>query len=208
MTELLDLPLQAAGGLEHWQGLQRLDARVSVTGGLYQLKGYPEGVSNVTMRLDVHRPNVMISPYARPDYRGYFTPDRVWIEDRAGKIIDERKNPRTSFADHVRETPWDQLHRLYFTGYAMWNYLTTPFLFTRPGFQLKEIESHQENGETWRTLHVKFPPDIPTHNNFKVGGEQTLYFNEKGLLQRLDYIAVGPHYGSHYCFDHTNFNRS
>ena len=29
----------------------------------------------------------------------------------------------------------------------------------------------------------KFPPDIPSHNNFQVGGEQTFYFNEKGLLQ-------------------------
>ncbi len=29
------------------------------------------------------------------------------------------------------------------------------------------------------------------------------YFNEKGLLQRLDYLAVVP--ASHYCFDHTNY---
>ena len=40
-------------------------------------------------------------------------------------------------------------------------------------------------------------------NNFQVGGEQTFYFNEKGLLQRLDYEAVGP--TAHYCFDHTAF---
>src|SRR5258708_1291932 len=85
----------------------------------------------------------------------------------------------------------------------MWNYLTTPFLFTRLGFELEEIEPHQENGETWRSLHVKFPPDVPTHNNFQVGGEQTFFFNEQGLLQRLDYLAVGP--AANYCFDHTNF---
>jgi hypothetical protein len=50
---------------------------------------------------------------------------------------------------------------------------------------------------------MKFPPDIPTHNNFQVGGEHIFYFNEKGLLQRLDYLAVAA--ASHYCFDHTNF---
>ena len=87
----------------------------------------------------------------------------------------------------------------------MWNYLTTPFLFTRPGFEISEIEPHQEKGETWRRLLVKFPPDIPTHNNFQVGGEQTFFFDEKGLLRRFDYFAVAP--ASHYCFDHTTFGR-
>ena len=52
---------------------------------------------------------------------------------------------------------------------------------------------------------MKFPSDVPTHNNFQVGGEQTFFFNEQGLLQRLDYLAVGP--ASHYCFDHTNYKR-
>src|SRR5712692_8135115 len=30
---------------------------------------------------------------------------------REVKIVDERRHPRASFAGHVRETPWDQLHR-------------------------------------------------------------------------------------------------
>ena len=55
----------------------------------------------------------------------------------------------------------------------------------------------------WRCLRVKFPSDVPTHNNFQVGGDQTFFFNEQGLLQRLDYLAVGP--AAHYCFDHTNY---
>src|SRR5712671_463346 len=159
MSDLLDLALKAHGGLDRWREVKSLDVRASLTGALYHLKGYPEGVPNVTVRIDTRRPAVTISPYARPDHRGYFTPDRVWIEDRAGQIVDERRDPRASFAGHVRETPWDQLHRLYFTGYAMWNYLTTPFLFTRPGFELTEIKPHQENGDTWRCLRVNFPSD-------------------------------------------------
>ena len=197
-SELLDFALQAHGGLERWREVQSLDVRVSLTGGLYRVKGYPEGVPNVNMKIDARRPSVTITPYSRPDGRGYFTPDRVWIEDGAGRIVDERDHPRDSFAGHVLETPWDQLHRLYFTSYAMWNYLTTPFLLARPGFECREIEPHQENGETWRCLQVNFPPDIPTHNK-----EQTFFFNDQGLLQRLDYVAVGP--ASHYCYDHTTF---
>jgi hypothetical protein len=40
---------------------------------------------------------------------------------------------RTSFAGHDRATQWDQLQRLHFSSYAMWNSLTTPFLFAQPG---------------------------------------------------------------------------
>ena len=46
MTELLDLALQAHGGLERWLDVQSLGVRVSLTGSLYRLKGYPEGVPN------------------------------------------------------------------------------------------------------------------------------------------------------------------
>jgi hypothetical protein len=58
---------------------------------------------------------------------------------------------------------------------------------------------HYENGETWRSLHVVFPADIPTHSR-----EQTFYFNEQRLLQRIDYTAVSM--ASHHCFDHLTFD--
>ena len=125
-------------------------------------------------------------------------------KNRSGQIVDERKNPRESFAGQALETPWDQLHLLYFTGYALWNNFTIPFLFTWPGFEVKELkEPHLENGEVWRRLQVKFPTDIPTHNNFQPGGEQTFFFNSQGLLQRVDYEAAAP--ASHYYYDHANF---
>jgi len=65
------------------------------------------------------------------DDRWIFTPNRVWIERRDGTVVEERFEPRASFAGHVRETPWDRLHLTYFLGYAIWNYLTAPFLFAR-----------------------------------------------------------------------------
>src|SRR5215831_8490211 len=83
---------------------------------------------------------------------------------------------------------------LYFTSYALWNYFTTPFLLTQPGIDVSE---------TWQRLQVRFPSTIPTHN-----AEQVFYFNEKGLLQRLDYITevAGGGIASHYCFDHASFS--
>jgi hypothetical protein len=91
---------------------------------------------------------------------------------------------------------------LYFTGYANWNYFTAPFLLTQCGVNVREIEPHEEHGETWQRLQVQFPSTIPTHS-----AEQTFYFNEKGLLQRLDYVAeITGAVGAHYCFDHASFS--
>ena len=37
-------------------------------------------------------------------------------------------------------TSWDPLHRAYFNGYALWTYLTTPFLLAMDGHEAGEIE--------------------------------------------------------------------
>ena len=207
MSDLVEHIVKAHGGLDRWRAVRSLEAKVSMGGLLYRLKGYPEGLPGVTMTIDTRNPALTIAPYAKLNARGHYTPDRVWIEDDAGRVIEERKNPRDSFVGHVLETPWDQLHRLYFTGYAMSNYFRTPFLFTGPGFDLQELDPQQENGETLRRLRVMFPRHIPTHDGTLCGGsereEQILFFNDKGLLQRHDYDAIGP--ASHYCFDHTTF---
>ena len=57
-------------------------------------------------------------------------------------------------------------------------------LLAQPGVAVEEIETHNESRETWRQLSVIFPPGIPTHS-----ARQTFYFNDKGLLQRLDYAT-------------------
>src|SRR3546814_4504928 len=54
----------------------------------------------------------------------------------------------------AREYPWDLLHLAYFCGYAGWNYLTTPFLFTYPGFETEEIEPWEEEGEIRSEEHT------------------------------------------------------
>jgi hypothetical protein len=133
-------------------------------------------------RIQAHRPIVTITPFGGEARTGHFTPGRVWIEDANGGVVEERATPRASFAGHVLTTPWDKLQELYFVSYALWNYLATPFMFTEPGFETREIGPHEENGETWHRLLVKYPPSIPAHC-----AEQVLYFNAQGLLQRMDY---------------------
>src|SRR5260370_34044004 len=64
----------------------------------------------------------------------------------------------------------------------MWTYLTSPFILTQPGVVSEEIESWDENGQTWRRLRVRFPNSIATHSTV-----QTFYFDKQGLLRRHDY---------------------
>jgi hypothetical protein len=61
------------------------------------------------------------------------------------------------------ETPWDPLHRAYFSGYAMWTYLNTPFLMALPGFEVEEVAPWREGEKTWRVLRTRFPAAIPSH---------------------------------------------
>jgi hypothetical protein len=208
MTELLDLAIKAHGGMGRWTEVRSIDLKLSIGGGLWQYIGLPEGLDNVHLHIKAHEPSVSITPFG--DARtishlatsGHFTPERVWIEDASGNLVSELQMPRESFSRHEFITPWSKLQELYLTGYALWNYLATPFLLAGPGVETEEIEPHEENGETWRRLAVRFPAGIPTHSP-----AQTFYFGQSGLLHRLDYNVdiVGGAPGAHYCFDHTSF---
>ena len=79
--------------------------------------------------------------------RAVFTPDRVSIESESGIIEEARAEPRSAFQGQRLETPWDNLHVVYFNSYALWNYLTIPFLYTYPGFVTEELATWQEDGE-------------------------------------------------------------
>jgi hypothetical protein len=200
MSELLQLALAAHGGLEVWNTFRQIEVQLSISGSLWKIKGHPDGLPDISMKIDVREPKLAISPFKGPGQVGHFRPNRVWIE-HDGAVLEQRSSPRDSFAGHVRATPWDNLHELYFTGYAFWNYFTTPFILIREGIEAREIERHVENGETWRRLQVRFPPGFPTHCS-----EQIFYFSERGLLQRLDYITeIAGGVASHYCFDHATF---
>jgi len=154
-----------------------------INGGvLWGAKGKGKTLEDATITIDLHNEKVSHWPFGSPDRRSRFEPQRVGIEDANGKVVEELLRPRESFKGHTLETPWNDLQLAYFAGCAMWTYLNTPFLLARPGVESEEIEPWKEAGETWRRLKVRFPNDIATHST-----EQTLYFDQKGLLKRHDY---------------------
>jgi hypothetical protein len=134
------------------------------------------------MTVSLRREWASVQPYGTADQRTSFTPDRIAIEKLDGTVVAERTNPRESFTGHELPTPWDQLHRAYFNGYALWTYLTTPFLLALPGFSVSEIDPLRENREPWAGLQARFPAAIASHSTL-----QELYFGEDYLLRRHNY---------------------
>lgn len=116
------------------------------------------------MTVRLHEQWASVRPFSAPDRRTAFTPGRVAVEKTDGTVVAERLDPRASFAGHTLFTPWDPLHRAYFNGYALWTYLTTPFLLAMPGVVLAGIGELREGGEKWLGLRAAFPDGIATHS--------------------------------------------
>jgi hypothetical protein len=135
--------------------------------------------------------------------RTIFEPNRITVETEGGRLVDSRDDPRSAFRGHTRETPWDDLHVAYFSSYALWNYLTIPFLYTYPGVVTEELAPWEENGEQWRPLKVIVPDSIASHSR-----EQVVYFGPEGLLRRHEYTVdiLGGAPGLNYAYDYRNID--
>jgi hypothetical protein len=112
---LLDLVLAVHGWWDHWQHLSKLTANASVGGILWAEKGKDGILDNLAVQLDCHRQYaVHLIGITQHLYAKLTT-----IETIDGKIIESRDNPRAAFKGHAVETKWDNLHLVYFSGYAM-----------------------------------------------------------------------------------------
>ena len=148
MDDFLHKILQAHGGLKRWSGFSRVDATIVTGGALWGIKGLVQDPNPREMTAWLHEERASVRPFGKPDWHTEFTPQRIAIVSTSGAVISERLAPRDAFAHHVMDTPWDPLHRAYFNGYAMWTYLTTPFLLAMPGVEVNEIAPWTEEGET------------------------------------------------------------
>jgi hypothetical protein len=193
---LLERAIEAHGGLEAFESRPEIRAHIRSGGAALLSKGKRRALADYEIRVDGREPRAVFERYPRDGSRGIFERDRVRIESDGGEVVEERRDPRASIRSFRRNLWWDHLDLLHFAGYAMWNYLTTPFLLARPGFEVHELDG--------RRLRVLFPPDIPTHCR-----EQTFHFDESGLLTRLDYTAeVFGNWAraAHLCDEHREYD--
>lgn len=182
MDELLSAVLDAHGGLDKWRRFTQVHATIVTGGGLWAIKGQPQDSLPRRMTVALDQEWASVRPFGADDQKTEFTAERIAIEKIDGRVVSERLTPRESFDGHTFATPWDPLHRAYFNGYALWTYLTTPFLLGLDGVSVRRIAAVEDNGETWVGLQAQFPPEIATHSSL-----QEFYFGDDHLLRRHDY---------------------
>jgi hypothetical protein len=200
MTELLHQALTAHGGLDRWNKVKAIKVAASITGAIWYVKGKPDVLKDVVLTVEMRNERVTVD-FPGQNKRAIFEPNRIVIETTDGTPIEARDNPEESFQGQQRETPWNDVHVIYFVGEALWTYLNTPFLYTHEGFTTEEIASIQVEGETWRRLKVTFPDNVKSHTK-----EQISCFGPDGLLRRHDYTVdiLGGATGLNYALDYRN----
>ena len=198
MTKLLDFAVQAHGGLDRWRQIRSIRVAASITGAIWFVKGQGDVLKDVVLTADTQTERLIVD-FPGQDKRAIFTPERIEIQRADGTLIASRDHPEQSFAGQQRETPWDEIHVIYFVGEALWTYLNTPFLYTQDGFATKEIAPIEVDGEVWRRLQVTFPDRVKSHTRTQIS-----CFGPDGRLRRHDYTvdilggATGLNYAPEY----------
>jgi hypothetical protein len=204
-TALAEQAISAHGGRSAWEQAQEVVVQISSGGFAFATKLQGHAVRGVKARVATHGQQVVFEPYPSSGHRGVLDEDGgVRVETGPGAVTETRESPRAAFSDLRHRLWWDRLDILYFGTYAIWTYISAPFVFLREGYRLQELEPWEEQGQRWRRLSVTFPDGVQTHCR-----EQVFYIGDDGLIRRHDYTAEP--FGewaraAHYCFAHRAFD--
>jgi hypothetical protein len=183
-AELVAQAIEAHGGSERFDAAREIVVRVSSGGFAFASKLQRGAVRRIEGRVATAGQRTVLSPYPETGRSGVFERGAVRIESAAGAAVAERPDARSAFRGPRHALWWDRLDMLYFAGYALWTYLSLPFVLARPGYAAREIDPWDEDGRRWRRLAISFPADVHTHSR-----EQVLYLDDDGLIARHDYTA-------------------
>ena len=133
-AELLNTTIEAHGGRERWRRLGAIKAALSSGGLAFQSRCQPNALKKLAIKVRPHDVSVTLEDFVRPGWRGVWTPALAAIYDERGQLIDQWRDPSRYFWGVVQQVYWDKLGILTFAGYALWNYLSFPFLLERRTF--------------------------------------------------------------------------
>ena len=204
--DIVEQTIEAHGGPNLWRNAREVSARISSGGLAFASKLQGHAVRDVEARVATHGQHVILTPYPTSGQRGVLEQDvTVKVETDAGELVEARENARGAFRDLRHKLWWDRLDILYFAAYAIWTYVSTPFVFTREGYQVVELDPWVEGSDHLRRLAVRFPEHVHTHSR-----DQVFYVDaQSGLIRRHDYTAepIGSWAkAAHYCLDHRSFD--
>lgn len=181
-TELVDALIEGHGGRARWRAVDSIEAALSSGGLAFALKWQPFALRWLQAVVRPHAREVTLYGYGRPEWRGIWTPDEVRLVDAGGDTVARRTSPRQAFARSGRVLRWDALDMLYFAGYALWNYLSFPFLLEAPG--VTAIEKPAAGPPGSRLIEAWFDDGVPTHSRV-----QRFHVDASLRLVRHDYTA-------------------
>jgi hypothetical protein len=203
VQDILDNVIAAHGGAGRWQDLAAVEAVISARGFLFTAKRRAV-LSRVRVRAMTHEPRFIFYEFPRAGQTGELLgDDEVRITGPDNQVVSSRMQPRRAMRGLRRQFYWDDLDFIYFGGYATWNYLVTPFLFLRDGFDFTALEPLPGLDCPFR-LQAIFPDVLPTHCK-----NQIFHFDRNYLLRRLDYTAevVGRWaHAAHLCENYRDFD--
>ena len=173
---VLERAIEAYGGEERWRSLDTIDARATCGGLLFRWKR-GHGFKNLDVKAKIWEPWIRLSPLDAKGLLGTLDGHDVKIERPSGEVVEERAYAREKFPYGRRLFHWDLVDVVYFTGYALWNYLTLPALLIRDDIKWEQVDDN--------VLEANFPDWLPTHTR-----HQRFHFDpDTGLLQQYDYTA-------------------
>jgi len=180
--------------------LSRFTLHLSFVGMLFTEAGHAGHFKDVIAEGSTRTQSVRFTGMTGGQGCASFQPDSVTIESIDGEILRTWRHPQLRLPDHAIHPLADELHLVFFCGFAIWSYLTTPFLLARPDVHVEELLPWHENGAVWHRLRARFPSDIVTHNS-----EQIFYFDENALQRRVDHDLLGTRVAD-YSWAHQTFS--
>lgn len=181
-SKLIQEVIEAHGGRDRWQAVEVIEASLSSGGLAFASRLQPFALRNLRISVSPHQRRVALRDYCKKNWCGYWTSSHVQIRDENDALVLERHEPRAQFNCLVKQFRWDKLDVLYFAGYALWNYLSFPFILKVPGVTVAEQDVTETHGV--RRLVATFNRDVPTHS-----ATHTFHVDESRRLLRHDYTT-------------------
>ena len=179
---LLTKVLDAHGGIDRWHQFSKVRSIVVSGGFLWGMKGIPLDDTPRAIISEFRRQWTRVEPFGQADWHMLYEPTRVVIETQAGEVVAQQDNPRETFAGHAWETRGRHCNWRTSTGTRCGPTTTFRFSSENQASRRLEIPSIADGGSVLRGLRVRFPQEIHSHSS-----EQSLYFDDIGLLRRQDY---------------------
>jgi hypothetical protein len=104
MNDLVNVAVEAHGGLKRWSRVTTVTAAASITGETWKVKGKPDYLKNVIFAVETKRERVTMD-FPGQDKRSVFEPNRVQMQRRDGTVVATHNDPEAHFISTPDNVP-------------------------------------------------------------------------------------------------------